>query len=68
MLPARLDDYRQTDPHAYAMTSQGGISLRANRQLRPASLRPRDVGQMGDNWRSILLDQLRKRGANFFGV
>lgn len=27
-----------------------------------------DQGAMGEGWRNVLLDQLRSRGANFFGV
>lgn len=29
---------------------------------------PQDQGAQGEGWRNVLLDQLRQRGANFFGV
>jgi hypothetical protein len=67
VLPARLDDeYRLgQDPHRYGI---GNAALQGRRALRPSSSRPRDLGQMGESWRGVLLDQLRRRGANFFGV
>jgi hypothetical protein len=69
VLPARLDDdtRRYGDPHAYAFGSRGG-GLQARSSLRPSSSRPRDAGAQGENWRGVLLDQLRRRGANFFGI
>ena len=68
MLPATLDEYRYGDPHHYAMGSRGSGNVQGRAALRPSSSKPRDLGQMGENWRGILLDQLRRRGANFFGV
>lgn len=63
MLPARLDDYeREQDPHRYGLSQ-----VRSNR-LGGSLFRPRDVGVQGDQWRNILLDQFRRRGANFFQV
>ena len=66
MLPPRLTDrYRPTqDPHFY------GFGQRATNTPRPRTslLRPRDIGAQGDQYRSILLDQLRRRGVNFFSV
>ena len=65
MLPARLDEIERTrDPHYYGMGSATSRRRLGGTQL----LRPRDVGAQGDQWRSILLDQLRRRGANFFAV
>jgi hypothetical protein len=62
VLPARLDEYEtERDPHFY-----GFGQARSNRRLSAQLLRPRDIGAQGDQWRNILLDQLRTRGANFF--
>jgi hypothetical protein len=64
VLPATLDEYRsQGDPHYYGVP-QYGAARRASAQL----VRPRDIGAQGEQWRNVLLDQLRMRGANFFRV
>jgi hypothetical protein len=65
VLPARLDDYEtERDPHWFGIGSAMGRKRLGNVSLQ----RPRDAGAQGDQWRGILLDQLRKRGTNFFGV
>jgi hypothetical protein len=61
VLPARLEEYRpEGDPHAYGFPQYG-----AARRLSAQLVRPRDVGAQGEQWRNILLDQLRMRGGLF---
>jgi hypothetical protein len=61
VLGARLTDRPQErDPHYY------GFGQQASNRLSTNLTRPRDVGAQGEQWRNILLDQFRRRGANFF--
>jgi hypothetical protein len=61
VLPPRLTDrIADRDPHAYGFGQLRGPSLSIQRSS------PRDVGAQGEQWRNILLDQFRRRGANFF--
>jgi hypothetical protein len=65
VLPARFDEYeREPNPYRYGLAAPASSRTRLSSQL----VRPRDFGQMGDSWRNILLDQFRRRGANFFGL
>jgi hypothetical protein len=54
------------------MTAQSALSrgplTPPKRKIRPANMATRDAGAEGEGWRNILLDQLRQRGANFYGV
>lgn len=66
MLPPRLDDYVQGfGVQPYQGPQPTGYRRRYN---QPAVMRPRDVGAQGDQWRTMLLDQLRQRGVNFYGA
>jgi hypothetical protein len=62
VLPLRLERWRQDDGAAELPFSE------FRRRPGPAIVRPRDVGAEADRWRNILLDQLRMRGANFYGI
>jgi hypothetical protein len=71
------DPYEQED--MIPMLPAGGLAPRpfgtktplgpSRRKMVGAGINhPQDQGAMGEGWRNILLDQLRTRGANFFGV
>lgn len=65
MLPERLDNsYVQ----GFGVMPYQGAQPFRRRYPQAAQMRPRDIGVQGEQWRNILLDQLRVRGANFYGV
>jgi len=73
VLPAYLDDRQDFSALSGGnLTAQSGLNRgplsTPKRKISPGSMQTRDAGAQGENWRQVLLDQLRQRGANFFGV